>query len=105
MPQDLTVANTILAQLGGKRFLIMTGAKNLCGDREGLLFSLPAQFAEGHRNKIRVKLTPMDTYTITWYWQRRGPIFEVLPVKEETDVYAEDLQRVFTAMTGLETHL
>lgn len=37
----MTVANTILEQLGGSKFLAMTGAKNLLADGNTLLMTLP----------------------------------------------------------------
>ena len=39
---DLKVANTILAQLGGLRFIVMTGARDFIGGDYHLIFSLPA---------------------------------------------------------------
>jgi hypothetical protein len=35
---DLTVAKTILAQLGGERFVMMTGATNFVGGADSLAF-------------------------------------------------------------------
>ena len=51
---------------------------------------------------IRVELNAMDTYdVIAGRWAR-------LDFKEkvrENGVYGEDLQRAFTRLTGLDTHL
>ena len=41
MATDLTVANTILQQLGGNKFRVMTGAKNFVGSNDALTFRLP----------------------------------------------------------------
>ncbi|MGI9949502.1 hypothetical protein [Vibrio hyugaensis] len=38
----LRIANTILAQLGGNRFIVMTGAKQFVAIEQGLMFTLPA---------------------------------------------------------------
>lgn len=38
----LQVANTILMQLGGRRFSMMTGAKQFVAIERRLLFALPA---------------------------------------------------------------
>ena len=36
-----TIATTILQQLGGSRFIAMTGAKNLVAEENALIFRLP----------------------------------------------------------------
>ncbi len=59
-----TVAETILQQLGGQRFIVMTGAKNLMSDdsreRGSLIFKV------GHNDQgvthVRITLTNNDTY-------------------------------------------
>jgi hypothetical protein len=96
------VAATILDQLGARRFMVMTGARELVATAQGLQFKLPAQFARAGVNMIRVELNAMDTYdVIAGRWAR-------LDFKEkarENGVYGEDLQRAFTRLTGLDTHL
>jgi len=101
---DMTVATTILEQLGGRRFLAMTGAKHLVGSADSLSFALPgkAGFVKGGINGCRITLTPMDTYTVDYLRATRsGP--QVIESCE--DIYAEDLQACFTRVTGLTTHL
>jgi len=39
------IAQTIIAQLGGRRFIAMTGARNLIGGENYLMLSLPTGFA------------------------------------------------------------
>jgi hypothetical protein len=102
---DLTVANTILNQLGGNRFRVMTGAKNLVGDNNTLRFTLPRGFAQNKVNCVQVKLDVTDTYTITFYNIKRSPSHEVKVIREFSDVYADSLQTVFTEITGLSTRL
>lgn len=96
------VAATILEQLGARRFMVMTGARELVATFRGLQFKLPAHFAQGGVNMIRVELNAMDTYdVIAGRWAR-------LDFKEkarEDGIYCEDLQRAFTRLTGLDTHL
>jgi len=96
---DTTIAAIILEQLGGPRFLAMTGAKHLTALPSGLMFSLPFPSAP---NKIRITLTPLDTYTIEAF-RVHG-----VSVKNRgicTDIYADQLRRTFTRLTGLETNL
>lgn len=92
------VAKTIFAQLGGKRFVAMTGASRFVGGPTGLMFSLPP----GARNKARmihVDYTPMDTYNVLFY-TLGGKLIEKVE-----DVYCDTLQSVFTGRTGLYTSL
>ena len=95
------VAETILAQLGGRRFLVMTGAK-ASSDRNTLILKLP----RGARNSIKavvITLEPSDTYSMRFVKQARDGT--VTTVRQLDQVYAEDLQRIFTDVTGLETSL
>ena len=100
---DMTVANTILAQLGGSRFLAMTGAKNLTGAPDRLTFGLPRN--PGKVTHISIVLMPTDLYRVTFYQLGRRPSSAPLVLSEETNVYAEDLRAVFTDATKLETSL
>jgi len=102
-PADLTVANTILQQLGGRRFMAMTGARDFVGSAVALTFKLPAQANDGIRC-VRVTLTAMDDYTVEFLG--RGPRGLTWPVKATREgVYAENLAEVFTRVTGLYTRL
>jgi hypothetical protein len=101
---DMTVATTILEQLGGRRFLAMTGARQLIGSASSLSFTLPGSpgFVQRGINVCRVTLTPMDTYTVE-YLRVRGS--KVRTVQTCTDIYAENLQECFSRETGLATRL
>ena len=99
------VATTILDQLGGRRFGMMTGAKNFASHPEGALsFRLPGSggFTKDGINHVKITLTPADTYDIA-YGKVRGTTFKVMA--EAKDIYAEDLQRNFREHTGLETSM
>jgi len=95
---DQTIAKTILEQLGGNRFAQMTGAKNFVNLGEGLAF----QLADRKINRVKVKLNGRDLYDVE-FGQYRALEYKVK--KTCTDVYAEDLQDVFTEATGLYTRL
>lgn len=94
---DTTVANTILQQLGGFRFAAMTGAKNFIGDKDSLLFKIGRNTAKVALVKIR--LNGKDLYDMMFYKSSGDLIDEV------KDLYAEDLERVFTDKTKLYTRL
>lgn len=98
----MQIANTILAQLGGAKFLAMTGAKNLLGDEKALTFTLPSNFANHKINRVRVTLTPADTYTVEFY-RVRGIKCDRFAAVE--NVYCDNLAECFTRITGLDTSL
>ncbi len=61
-----SVATEILRQLGGNRFIVMTGAKSFSYFDEngecGLTFRLPSNFAMKGINLVKIKLDFTDTY-------------------------------------------
>ena len=61
---DMTVANTILAQLGGRKFLAMTGAYSLTGSADTLSMRLPSKSTKNKVGGMRITLDPDDTYTL-----------------------------------------
>lgn len=93
-------AMIILEQMGGNKFLAMTGAKNICYDPISITFQLM-------RNAMRIKwvriiLDEDDTYIINFVTLVKG-----VPVTKTrlTGIYADNLQSVFTQHTGLCTSL
>lgn len=99
----MTVANTILEQLGGGRFIAMTGAKNLVGDANSLRVMIGRN--EKRITHVVVMLEPSDTYTVTFWTVKTGRNFKMTERAKHSNVYAEDLQELFTAETGLYTRL
>ena len=77
------VAETILNQLGGQRFAVMTGAYNLTGDTDCLIFKIPK--ALRGITAVRIALTPADTYTVTFY-KVRGTSVTVVSEYKDVDV-------------------
>jgi hypothetical protein len=100
----LTVATTILEQLGGGRFLAMTGAKNLVGSADTLSFRLPGSggFTKNGINVVSIQLTPADTYTVTFSRLRAS---KLTTVEAHEDIYWDQLREVFERATGLATSL
>jgi hypothetical protein len=96
----MSAAAVILEQLGGGRFLAMTGAVCLdCGD--ALQIKLPRI---SKLSAVRIALDPAtDTYTLQGY---RGRGVKIAPAgAPEAGIYADSLRRFFTAATGLEVSL
>lgn len=98
----MNIATNILEQLGGKRFIAMTGASCLADYGDALSFMLPSRFALQDINFVKIRLTAADLYDLE-FGQIRGTSYQVFDVRE--DLGWEDLQPVFTAVTGLDTHL
>lgn len=96
----MTVANTILEQLGGNRFSCMTGAKNFVGGENMLMFSITK--ANGGINKVRITLNANDLYDVEFFKMGK---FDYKVIAEQSDVYADSLRAVFTAHTNLYTSL
>lgn len=99
---SLAVAETILQQLGGNRFIAMTGAKNFIGDDYMLQFSIPGNLTRDKSNKVRITLTEFDLYTIETF-RIRG--IDCKMCSSEAGIYFDNLQYMFTSITGLDTHL
>lgn len=96
------VANTILAQLGGSRFIAMTGAKNL------LYGASELQMQIGRNAKrvthVRIHLAADDTYTVDFYRvAKRG--LKVDTLSAHSMIYCDQLQELFTRETGMHTSL
>lgn len=99
----MTVANAILTQLGGRRFLAMTGAKHLVGSADALSMQLPNAVCNGKKcTGVRIVLAPSDTYIVEAVAVRKQE-YKILDTRR--DVYVENLREVFTGLTGLMTSL
>jgi hypothetical protein len=98
--QETTSGQIIIEQLGGNRFRAMTGARHFVFDDVGqsLTFRLPWPGI----NFVRVTLTPADLYDMEFF-KVRG--LSLTLKAREVGIYWDRLQAVFTANTGLDTHL
>ena len=96
-----TVATEILRQMGGNRFIAMTGAKDFVGSKDSLMFALP-RLAKNKANKVRVTLSDNDTYRVEFFRMKR---FEFEKISEHSEVYCDMLPELFTTQTGLYTKL
>ena len=113
MSHDLRIAETILQQLGGRRFVVMTGSKEFrTGDDYTLIMNLARNSSSA--NRLSIRLEPTDTYTMRFYRETGGKWsnkkLDFLPRKEKTikvfeDVYCDQLEINFRDFTGLETRM
>lgn len=95
--------NAVIQQLGGRRFIAMTGAKHFVFDNEkrALAFSIGRGAAHGI-NRVRVTLNAADLYNVEFF-KLRG--VDCVTVAGLSDVYAENLPENFTRITGFDTRL
>lgn len=105
-----TYADIILQQLGGNKFISMTGAKNFVSKNNGahadtLCFKIPK--SKDGINYVEIRLSPDDLYSMTFRkigTDRKTGMFDKLVVATG-NIQANQLQGVFTKYTGLRTHL
>lgn len=67
MKTDKTVAIEILRQLGGNKFLAMTGARNLACDNNSMSFQLSQNMTRDRISHVKITLNAMDTYDIEYF--------------------------------------
>lgn len=98
------VANTILEQLGGRKFMAMTGVKEFFVAADNVSFRLPGGggFTKNGVNLVVITLDPSDTYTMRFSRFRAG---KTKLLSEHVGVYFDALQEIFTRETGLATRL
>jgi len=101
---DMSVGNEMLRQLGGRRFMMMVGAKQPIwdGDKNELGMKI-GRNALG-ANYFTIRLNPRDLYDLRFESRRMNrKTYEMsVNVKAEfDDVYADQLQEIFERTTGL----
>lgn len=94
----MQTANTILGQMGGAgRLAAMVGASMFVGSADSLMFAFRGC---AKANKCRVTLDANDTYTVEFCkLKNRG--LDVTTFKAASNVYADQLRRLFEQTTGL----
>ena len=97
----MSVAKTILEQLGGNQFCMMTGAKNLvdCGDALAMRIGRN----KTNSNYLKITLNMMDLYDMKFCQVTKN--FEEKSVKEYTNVFNDQLTEIFESHTGMYTSL
>lgn len=108
----MKTAEIILEQLGGNKFLVMTGAKNLLADGNTLRMTLPRNMSKA--NRLYITLEADDTYTMRFFKFTAGRMNTKTytwtkdkseDVKVVSGVYFDMLQEIFTSVTGMYTRL
>lgn len=112
------ISATILQQLGGRHFLVMTGSKNLVygtndNNQDFLRMSLVKNASKANRLTICYN-AGLDVYNMhferytppRWYpkqYKYSDPKLET--IKTYAEIYFDQLQELFTETTGLLTRL
>jgi hypothetical protein len=96
----MSAATTILEQLGGNKFIAMTGSKNFIDCGNGITMHLITNKAKA--KYLKIEITDKDTYKMTFSTVKK---FEYIVLEEIEGVYAEMLQDIFTTKTGLLTSM
>jgi len=82
--ETVTVAQTILRQLGGNKFIAMTGAKNLLATDKGLQCKIGTGATDGITH-LRIDLVN-DLYTMT-FLKGRGTSSKTIATVEKTGMH------------------
>lgn len=95
-------ANAILEQLGGNRFIAMTGAKHVVYGKSGLVLKI-GQRPANKATHLQITLDAgTDSYTVQ-FLAMRGVAIRL--ISRHVQVAASELRRVFEEQTKLDTHL
>lgn len=109
------IAATILQQLGGRRFIAMTGSSHFTATGNGLRFKVGRN--SGRVTHVDIQLNAMDLYDVEFFRMDRKKNkalsfpgythwdYSKKTVKTYSDVYFDSLQSIFTDVTGLYTSL
>lgn len=92
----MTIHQTILEQLGGNKFVAMTGARDFINTGNGLSFRIP-KIPGSKISHVRITLNN-DLYDVEFLSIRgfKAPV----TVSSHTGVYAENLASLFSQQTG-----
>lgn len=95
-------AGEVLKQLGGNRFIAMTGAKDFFKDDKKQLMGFKIGRNSKGVNYVKITLNSMDTHDMEFINIRN---FKITVKSEAKGVYNDMLQEIFTQHTGMYTSL
>ena len=100
------IAQTILMQLGGNRFLAFTGSSQLTNMGNGLRMNLARNKTSANRLDI-IYDGGTDLYNLRFYrktFSKKTFEVKVKDIANYEGIYFDMLQSLFTEVTGLRTH-
>ncbi|MBR0076260.1 MAG: hypothetical protein IJP96_10960 [Synergistaceae bacterium] len=112
MSIDLRIAETIFQQLGGKRFVAMTGVHDMHTNGDDLVMSLIRNQSKANRLQIKYNFGS-DLYTMRFYRETGGKFnknyewieHKLKEIKTFDEIYFDQLTTIFREFTGLETRM
>lgn len=96
--------NAALKQLGGNKFIAMTGARNFIYSKKDNNISFKIPRAAHNINYVKITLNAMDLYDIE-FGHINKKTFGYKVIKTVMGVYNDQLQSIFTQETELYTYL
>jgi len=102
--QDHRRAYSILTKLGGKEFVLMTGASRLEALDNGILFAIPNHIAKQGINRVKIRRNNQRTYDMRFIKvdKEKYTHEDVIAIENIT---GEKLRDTFTEVTGLTLNL
>ena len=97
--EKMAIAEEVVKQLGGRRFILITGAYDFLAADSGVRFKLLAGFNKQGISLVEVTLEPSDTYRVRF--EAAGGMI----VSEHENIYNDQLRELFTSETGLDVYL
>ncbi len=100
------IATIILQQIGGKRFVAMTGSRDFIDLGNGLRMNLSRNKTSANRLEILLD-EPTDTYRMRFYRMTVSKHFDIKTkdIAVYKGVYCDMLEDIFTSVTGLYTRI
>lgn len=98
----MSVAVGILKNLGGQKFVVMTGSHQFCEHKKDNALTMKLRRNQSKANYLKITLNGSDLYDMEFIKIISG---NMKTVAEKKDVYNDMLQGIFTEVTGLYTHL
>ncbi len=95
------IAATVLQQLGGRRFLMMTGTKPKYYDDKKSSVTFELKRNKSKAKYMTITLNGMDTYDIKFFKVSKD--FEHIVLVEKNDYYNDMLVPMFEEVTGFYT--
>ena len=100
------IAKIILQQLGGNRFVVMTGSRGFVDMGNGLRMKLARNKTSANRLDI-IYDGGKDLYTMRFFrhtFSKKTFEVKTKDIASYEDVYCDMLENLFTEVTGLYTH-
>jgi hypothetical protein len=101
MENNLIIAKTIIQQLGGNKFIVMTGARNIFADGQGVTMQIMKNKSKA--KYVSIILNSLDLYDMQF--KSLDKDLNLIIRAEANNIYFEDLETIFTNITGLNTRL